>query len=356
MLSKKIQLKYKEICYGKIIEIELFRLPGGDPFMSRNHIFALSLMIPLAAALGGCYDFASEETITNIALPPEKIASAWGKRLNPKNEVPSLGYRAIYFDDRAKDYVAFQETTSSIAVKFGADSFHSIQPQSFSAYWVGLLKFDMPTEKQFSVSQSWSHTRIYVDGKTVFDKSNEKKDFSYNFAAGEHVIEVEHSNNWHTAEFKMTVDDKLKVLNSQSIAQFFNNSQLRDAKIHYINLYESSARDTSVKVDVASSSQPIVLWLNSYEAIDWKIAKGTNVVAIVISAYSPGSRVIGAGSAKIVGFQKRLVVSESGDEEQKLRSYAGILKGLTGLDLGGYAIEYSSSNVTTQKYVQSEPG
>ena len=39
----------------------------------------------------------------------------------------------------------------------------------------------------------------------------------------------------------MTVDDKLQVLNSHSIAQFFNNSQLRDAKIHYINLYESSA-------------------------------------------------------------------------------------------------------------------
>lgn len=321
--------------------------------MSRNRIFALSLMIPLAVALCGCYDFASEESIT---LPPEKIASAWGKRLNPKNEVPSLGYRAIYFDDGASDYAAFQETKPSIAVKFGPNSFHGILPQSFSAYWIGLLKFDVPTEKQFSVSQSWAHTRIYVDGKTIFDRSNEQKDFTYSFSDGEHVIEVEHSNNWHTAEFKMTVDDKLKVLNSQSIAEFFNNSKLRDAKIHYINLYESSAHDTSVEVDVASSSQPIVLWLNSYEAIDWKLARGTNVAAVVISAHSPGSRVIGAGSAKIVGYQKWLDVAKSGDEEQELQSYAGLLKGLTGLDLGGYMIKYKSSNVTTQKYGKSEPG
>lgn len=321
--------------------------------MSRNRIFAHTLMIPLAVALCGCFDFASEESIT---LPPEKIASAWGKKLNPKNEVPSLGYRAIYFDDGASDYAAFQETTPSIAIKFGPNSFHGIQPQSFSAYWVGLLKFDVPTEKQFSVSQSWAHTRIYVDGKTVFDKSKEQKDFTYSFSAGDHVIEVEHSNNWHTAEFKMTVDDKLKVLNSDSIAQFFNNSQLRHAKIHYINLYESSARDTSVEVEIASSSEPVVLWLNSYEAIDWKLAKGTNVAAVIISAHSPGSRVIGAGSAKIVGYQKWLDVAKSGDEEQELQSYAGLLKRLTGLDLDGYMIKYKSSNVTTQKYGKSEPG
>jgi hypothetical protein len=108
-------------------------------------------------------------------------------------------------------------------------------------------------------------------------------------------------------------------------------------------------------VSVASNSEPVVLWLNSYEAIDWKIAKGTNVAAVVISAYSPGSRVIGAGSAKIVGYQKRLEVAESGDKELELQRHAGILKRLTGLDLGGYAIEYSSSNVMTQEYAQSEP-
>ena len=227
---------------------------------------------------------------------PEQL----GQPAQPDGVIPDRGFRAIYFNRDNPGQVVFQEDVASIAIKYNWSDFHQIDSQKFAAYWVGRLRFDSETTRQFDVSQSWAKSRIFIDGEIVFDENSRGETFTHVFAPGEHVIEVEYINNWHTVEFKVTIGEVIDRLSEGELTQYLEALNPRPAKLYYVGLYESGRRDTSVEVTVPPGRAPAILWLNSHEAIDWNIRSLPRGSTVVISSHSAGSRARGPGVGRVV--------------------------------------------------------
>jgi hypothetical protein len=293
---------------------------------------------------------------------PDRIRSSWGRRLNPTGLIPDRGFRAIYFNRDNPGDVVFQEDVDSIAIKYAWSEFHQIESQKFAAYWVGRLSFESETTRQFSVSQSWARSRIIIDGEIVFDENSRGETFTHVFTPGEHVIEVEYINNWHTVEFKVTIGDVIHPLSEPELTAYLEARNPRPANLYYVGLYESGRRDTSVDVTLPPGRAPAILWLTSYEAIDWNISSLPPGSTVIISSYSPGSRARGPGVGRVVHVARtwsihsetrRCSCSPGGyhcEDNQDLEDVAQRLRAVTGLRLSGYAMAYSAPAVIVQRY------
>lgn len=295
---------------------------------------------------------------------PAKIHSSWGKRLNPSGAVPNRGFKAIYFDRAAPGKVVFQENVESIAIKYAWAEFHRIDSPKFGGYWVGKLSFAKPTTKQISVSQSWAKSRVLIDGEIVFDGANSGNTFSHTFAPGDHVIEVEFIKNWHTTEYKVTIEDPTVKLDADEVSGFIARNGRNASDLYYVGLYESSAKDTGVSVNMPRTGKPAVLWLTSYEAVDWNI-QSSGPVTVIVSSYAPGSRVRGPRVKQVAQVDRSMSISRVSENcsctaghfhcEQRddLEGVARHLQSVTGLELSGYAVKYSASALTLQPYGQT---
>lgn len=306
----------------------------------------------------------NEVTYTNA---PDRIRSSWGRRLNPTGAIPDRGFQAFYFNRDSPGQAVFQEHVDNVAIKYAWADFHQITSERFAAYWVGRLRFDRQTVQQFSVSQSWARSRIIVDGEIVFDENNRERVFTHSFTPGEHVIEVEYINNWHTVEYKVTIGEVIERLSEAQLTASLQSRRPRATDLYYVGLYESGSRDTSVDVTVPHGRAPAVLWLSSYEAVDWNIRSLPRGSTVVISSYSPGSRARGPGVDRVVHVERAWSVhSESRrcscsgggtfhcEDGQDLEHVAEGLRAATGLRLSGYGMAYSAPAVVVQSYGEAD--
>ena len=286
------------------------------------------------------------------------VRSPWGQRLNPSGTIPACGFRAVYFNRTSPRAAVFEEAVDSIAIRYAWDNFHGIDSRNFGAYWVGRIHFDAATTKQFSVSQGWAKSRILIDGKVVFDKTNTSGSFIHEFTPGDHLIEVEYSNNWHTVKYKVTIEDEITLLTEDQVAAYFRDHEAGAANLYFVGLYESAAKDAIVDVALPRTGKPVVLWLSSYEAIDWRISSSDTIDAVVISSYSPGSRASGAAAARVLhqrGWSGVTAIAtrcncDSGhflcEDGTNLADVEDRLAKVTKLALSGYAAQYSAATVS----------
>ena len=319
------------------------------------------LILLVAVPLVPLSSQSSQREVTSTQAP-DRIRSSWGRRLNPTGVIPDRGFRAIYFNRDNPGQMVFQEDVDSIALKYARADFHQITSERFAAYWLGRLRFDTETTRQFSVSQSWARSRILIDGEIVFDENNRGETFTHTFAPGEHVIEVEYINNWHTVEFKVTIGDVVDPLTETELTAYLEDRNPRPARLYYVGLYESGRTDTSVDVTVPPGRGPAMIWLTSYEAIDWNISSLPPGSTVIISSYSPGSRARGPGVGQVVHVERawsihsetrRCSCSPGGyhcEDGQDLEDVAVRLRAVTGVPLSGYAMAYSAPAVTIQRY------
>ena len=322
----------------------------------------LRWVLVMLAIAAGASPLASSEGETAQTQSPGEIRSSWGKRLNPTGDIPSSGYRAFYFERNSPSKVVFQEDVDSIAIKYAWADFHEIDSPNFGAYWVGKLHFASAATKQFSVSQSWAKSRIFIDGAVVFDASNEGKTFTRGFAPGDHVVEIEFINNWHTVEYKVTIEDVVEKLDEDALASLLRSQDGKFAGVYYVGLYESARKDTSVDVTMSRTDAPVILWLTSYEAIDWSIVSLHPGSIVIVSSYAPGSRVRGPDVGQVYhsreswglyGLSKQCSCVAGNfhcEGDQDLNDVADKLRSATGVPLSGYASEYSASAPTVRPY------
>lgn len=307
--------------------------------------------------LGGRVERVMAQSAPREIKPPMKPASSWFAVLNPQGTIYDRGFKAFYFDrtnNGSQPFIAYSE---SVAVKYAWSELHQIPSEHFAGYWIGQISFDQQTVQQISVSTSWAKARIFIDGQIV--NQGEAGQFVHSFAAGTHLIEVEYINNWHTTEFKVTFDEVSQVLPLDEVGSQLRQGKAGQASIYYVGLYESARQDTSVDVALPASREPIVVWLDSYEAIDWKLTGKAPVAAVVLASYKPGSRVTGAGSAKILLTRNRFGVHDFGgggcscvagnfhcEQSGSLADVSDRLMELTGRGLSGVVGEYSASSVS----------
>ncbi|UZE95438.1 hypothetical protein [Alkalimarinus alittae] len=218
----------------------------------------------------------------------------WGDKFNPNNDIPSKGFRAYYFDTSEPTQVIARELVDGVKINYIYNKFQNIRSQDFGAYWVGTVKLDKSETKQIAISQSWAKTRLIIDGRIVYEGGSDKE-ILLTLAEGNHLVEVEYVNNWHTTEFSVSFIDQVEKLTPAEIEQRLKSNLLGDYEIYYAGLYESDKKDLSVVLNMEKTSKQIVLFLGSYSSIQWHISNpfDVDIRAVVYGSYSPGTTVVG---------------------------------------------------------------
>lgn len=240
---------------------------------------------------------------TSTKRVPYKAGTTWGKALNPKGVVPKNKFKAFYINTNRPKEVVSTEEVDAIVIRYVWDQFHKIKSQDFGAYWVGNIYFKKDEERAISVSLSWSKARIIIDGMVVYDGGS-NKEFTYHFTKGWHKIEVEYVNNWHTVDFSVGIEPKVKKYKKAELAKLFAKPQYKDAQLLYVTVYESKDKEGKLVLLPKKINRPVILVLNSYDAVNWVLPSNPhkNIKAIVYTSLHPGSKVSGAGTKGIVQY------------------------------------------------------
>lgn len=225
---------------------------------------------------------------------PRKAESTWGKYLNPKNKIPTNKFKAFYINTNKPKELIASEIVDKVSINYAWDKFHAIKSEDFGGYWVGNFTYEKESPIEISVSQSWSKTRVIIDGIVIYEGGSNTK-VPYTFKKGKHKIEVEYVNNWHTTGFMVTMQPKTKTYNQQELKAALSKHTSKNSEVMFAGVYESSEKDQSIELILAKHKKPIVLVLSSYDAVNWKIknTKNVKIEAIIYSAYKPGVEVKG---------------------------------------------------------------
>jgi hypothetical protein len=233
--------------------------------------------------------------INDESKPPlPKAGKTWGEVLNPSGDVPASGFRAFYINTNNPRNAIASEDVNDIAINYSYNEFHQILSEDFGAYWIGTLQFSAPEVRMISVDQSWSRTRIVIDGAIAYEGGDNAR-VPFRFTEGTHRIEVEYVNNWHTTALKVAFLKNPVLLSAPQIRAELAARKLTGLDTYYSGLYESNAKDLTVTVNVAKLPRDGILFVTSYSAIQWIVAGpgARNIKAVVVASYAPGSEVVG---------------------------------------------------------------
>ncbi len=240
----------------------------------------------------------------------QKVKSTWGKYLNPSHQVPLGAFKAFYINSKDPKKVVASEVVKDISINYPYDKFHGIDSGQFGAYWVGKISFDKTIKKHIYIDQSWSKTRIIIDGYVVYNGGH-KGEAVYTFSKGIHTIEVEFLNAWHTTQLSVKFFDDVHIYRLNQLKDELQKVVTPDTNFNYVGIYESREKDQSVKLKIKTSAKPIVLLLQSYAAVIWKIENPHNVKiqAIVLNSAHPLSDVRGDIKGVKIFYSKKRVGS-----------------------------------------------
>ncbi len=282
--------------------------------------------------------------------------NTWGSYLNPTSKLPKGSFQAFYINTDEPRKVIATESVDNIAISYIRDELHGIGSRDFGGYWVGNLEFETQEVRRISVSQSWSKTRILINGGVLYEGGSDAS-ILYRFEPGLHKIEVEYVNNWHTTELSVDINSEVAYYDLNEINAQLKSNLLGDYQVYYAGLYESSSKDLMTVVNMQKTARPVLLVLSSYSPVKWYLSNpfGVDVRAVVYGSYKPGSTLAGDISDSVLRFPARSRIG-SYDVSPECRCVAGnfhcegtgmmttvaALKTLTEKPLTGFAGQYSA--------------
>ncbi len=296
-------------------------------------------------------------TRPGVSYPP--VNSTWGEEFNPSGNAPLNQFKAFYFNSQRPKEVIASEVVPDIGINYAWDSFHGIHSKDFGAYWVGRMRFDADSPRVINVSMSWSKARIVIDRQLVYEGGGNKR-VPFVFAAGEHLIEVEFLNNWHTTEFMVEFAESRERLPSSELKRRFGDERFRGAKVISAAVYESSRLDLLTNVTLKQVDEPVILLLSSYSPVKWQVHNPhrVDIRAVAVGSYKPGSRLIGdiAQEVETIEFEGQLgsysteqrcscLGSHFRCEGSNLNSTVVAVEKATGKQMLGFAGKYSASDL-----------
>lgn len=288
------------------------------------------------------------------------VRSTWGDQFNPANETSPGFFRAYYFNSRHPKQIIATEEVPDIAIQYPWSDFHGIKSEDFGAYWIGSKHFEADTSVEINVAMSWSKTRVIIDKQLVYEGGSNMR-IPFTFSAGDHLIEVEYLNNWHTTDFTVSFLALHRRVQKSALRMHLSGQAFDGAKVLYASVYESKNRDLTTTVSIERTEQPVILVLSSYSAVKWQIATPypVDIRAIAYGSYSPGTRVSGdiPESTKIIEFEGRLgtyrkkrqcncVGGYFHCEGSSLKKTVDAVETATGKPMLGFAGRYAASTLT----------
>ncbi len=232
----------------------------------------------------------------------KKVKSSWGDYLiSDKAQIPTGKFKAVYFDSREPKKIIFSEVVDRVAINYIYDQFHKIDSGHFGGYWVGYLEFDRDEKMAINLSFSNSKIRVIVDGYEVY-KGRRGGVIPFNFSKGKHKIEIEYLNGWHTTELNVKIFPFIEFLTINEIKEKLDKIDMKNVDFWYVGVYESRAKDSSITLKIKKSQKPVILLLQSYSAVNWKIEnpKKTNIKRVVLNSSSPIATVEGVDASKVI--------------------------------------------------------
>lgn len=219
---------------------------------------------------------------------------SWFDQFSQGTAVPTNSFNAYYIDTKKPNEIIKKDKIEEVAVNYAWDEFMGIESEDFGAYFVGDFVFDVDTLKELSVYNSWAFTRVWIDGKVVYDNGNNIFFTEpYFFKKGKHRIEVEYINDWHTTEMQFAIRDLEKTLTNEEVNEFVKTRVDKKTKVYVISEYDSNNIDLSNKIEFKNRDEDVFLILYSYSPIIWKIddLKNNKIKGVICINYNKGSDV-----------------------------------------------------------------
>ena len=290
---------------------------------------------------------------------------SWQKHfVKDKSEIPTNKFRAYYFDERTAGIIRHSEIVDRPAANFVRDKFHGIPGDNFGAYWIGYLTFKATTNMRINLYQGRSESRLIIDGETVPEGGGLKSSRSipFTFTPGRHKVEVQFVSNYFSVSFLVNFLPDTTIHSDASLTDTL--SEIQNPTIWYCGAYESDNFDMSVDISLDMYSDPVVLFLSSYQPIVWKFSNsgGSGLHTIVLSSYGPRSTVENAPKhVQILHYNNLPYVyeiipkgSSSSSSRNTFKNLAYKIQSLTGKKPVGFSGKYGLTSVSVPETILDE--
>ena len=194
--------------------------------------------------------------------------------------VPDQGFMAYYFTQNNIGQPVFSKQVSHIAINYPYDEFHGISAENFAALWVGKIRLAEDTVLDMQYDLSMAQLRVWVDGRIVHqywhhpgskNQSSNESRFELLLPRGEHRLEVEYINHWHTVGFAMHPQRKLLQPQDGEVRALLDNPAYT---VVHASVYESGNQDSTLPLELPPVGKPVVLVLKSHNSVFWQIRSG----------------------------------------------------------------------------------
>lgn len=291
---------------------------------------------------------------------------SWSNTLKIQDySIPVNKFRAFYMDKNNPKKIQFSEVVDTLSLTYSHQPFHTILADNFLGLWIGNFTFEKETQININVSISWANIKITDNGKIIYDGGTSSQ-IDHTFSKGTHRIEVEYINNYGQVDVNMGFIKYVPVLDENTIHSLITP----DTNIYLFGGYESDRNDHGIDLTLQNSSRPIVLFLSSYETINYTIhnVHGGKLKAIIYNSYEPLGEIKTDSNISIyrdtqLSYCNRLIPfsykpeSDIIDEELDFPNIITHIQQLTGLKPQGFSSTYepSLSHKRLERVDQNKP-
>ena len=288
---------------------------------------------------------------------------SWGDIYNPGGNIPAHGFAAWYIDTRQPQQPVATAEEARIALNFAYSDSHGIPSESFAAYWAGKIPVVQKGHYRLKADIGWAQMRVLLDRHIIAESREPNRTElppALELDAGEHLLEVEYSNHWHTAQFQLALEPDVPAYGSEDLAAAIAALHLPPTTVtHVVALYQSAEADRRVRVQAPTGDTPYILVLNSYDPVNWEL-QGRAPVLVV---HDDRGSLRGMGGAPQLVWRSRFSHNAASEDlpgppectchirERSLKcegdvtpGLVGKIKQLTGYPLAGFSGAYSNTD------------
>ena len=334
-----------------------------------NSELPIGAVVPLAAAEADSAPSGATNHSAALSTAGSRLAAyplatrSWGDIYNPSGSIPAHGFAAWYIDTRQPQQPVATAEEARIALNFAYSDSHGIPSESFAAYWAGKIPVVQKGHYRLKADIGWAQMRVLLDRHIIAESrepNRTKLPPALELDAGKHLLEVEYSNHWHTAQFQLALAPDVPVYGSEDLAAAIAALHLPPATVtHVVALYQSAAADRRVRVQAPTGDTPYILVLNSYDPVNWEL-QGRAPVLVV---HDDRGSLRGMGGAPQLVWRSRFSHNAASEDlpgppectchirERNLKcegdvtpGLVGKIKQLTGYPLAGFSGAYSNTD------------
>ena len=334
-----------------------------------NSELPIGAVVPLAAAEADSAPSGATNHSAALSTAGSRLAAyplatrSWGDIYNPSGSIPAHGFAAWYIDTRQPQQPVATAEEARIALNFAYSDSHGIPSESFAAYWAGKIPVVQKGHYRLKADIGWAQMRVLLDRHIIAESRESQRTElppALELDAGEHLLEVEYSNHWHTAQFQLALAPDVPVYGSEDLAAAIAALHLPPATVtHVVALYQSAAADRRVRVQAPTGDTPYILVLNSYDPVNWEL-QGRAPVLVV---HDDRGSLRGMGGAPQLVWRSRFSHNAASEDlpgppectchirERNLKcegdvtpGLVGKIKQLTGYPLAGFSGAYSNTD------------